>query len=141
MIRFFVMVAVVISAIFILVTGAKADVYITIDKSSQTMYVQSPQGEFIWPVSTARKGYSTPVGNFKPYRLTKMHYSKKYDNAPMPHSIFFLGGYAIHATYAIGRLGTPASHGCIRLAPQNARWLYSIVRESGMENTHIRIVQ
>lgn len=120
---------------------AHAEVYITIDKSQQVMYVDSPEGSYAWPVSTARNGYKTPVGDFKPYRMARMHYSKKYDNAPMPHSIFFLGGYAIHATDAVGRLGSPASHGCVRLAPQNARWLYNIVRENGMEDTFIRIVQ
>lgn len=118
---------------------AHADIYITVDKSSQQMYVETPQGDFVWDVSTARKGYHTPEGVFKPYHMARMHYSKKYDNAPMPNSIFFLGGYAIHATYDVKRLGTPASHGCIRLAPQNARWLYTIVQEAGMDSTHIRI--
>ena len=133
--KFFIM----IMAMFAMVTVAKADIYITVDKLSQQMYVQTPQGDFVWPVSTARQGYRTPVGDFTPTSLQKMHYSKKYDNAPMPHSIFFLGGYAIHATYDVHRLGTPASHGCVRLAPQNARWLYSMVQETGMKNTHIRI--
>lgn len=120
---------------------AKADVFITVDKSSQEMYVDSPQGTFVWPVSTGRKGHNTPVGKYKPVRLAKMHYSKKYDNAPMPNSIFFYNGYAIHATNAVQRLGTPASHGCVRLSPQNAKWLYQIVLENGMQNTHIEIVE
>jgi lipoprotein-anchoring transpeptidase ErfK/SrfK len=71
--------------------------------------------------------------------MKKMHYSKKYDNAPMPDSIFFHGGYAIHATEAINKLGRPASHGCVRLHPQDANWLYYIVQEYGMENTFIWI--
>ena len=70
-----------------------------------------------------------------------MHYSSKYDNAPMPNSIFFHGGYAIHATYDIKRLGRPASHGCIRLSPQNARWLFQLVKDYGKENTFIEIVE
>ena len=137
--KFLVAVCMVIAAIFMIVTGAKADVYITIDKSDQLMYVDTPGESYVWYVSTARKGYNTPTGQFKPYLMKKMHYSKKYDNAPMPNSIFFLGGYAIHATADLKRLGTPASHGCIRLHPQNAQWLYSLVKEYGQENTYITI--
>jgi lipoprotein-anchoring transpeptidase ErfK/SrfK len=57
-----------------------------------------------------------------------MHYSKKYDNAPMPHSIFFSGGYAIHATPHVGNLGRPASHGCVRLHPEHAAQLYTMTK-------------
>lgn len=141
MAKFLVMVCVVIAAIFMIVTGAKAEVFITIDKSTQRMYVETPSDSFVWKISTARKGYRTPTGQFKPYLLKTMHYSRKYDNAPMPHSIFFHGGYAIHATDAVNKLGSPASHGCIRLSPQNARWLYRIVSEHGKEDTYIRIVE
>lgn len=140
MARFIAVVAVVIAAIFILVTGAKAEVFITVVKSDQVMYVETPTDTFEWRVSTARSGYKTPTGDFKPYLLKKMHYSKKYDNAPMPNSIFFHGGYAIHATYDVKNLGRPASHGCIRLSPRDAKWLYQLVREYGKENTYIRIV-
>lgn len=130
----------VLTALF--VTPAQAGwVDITIDISEQTMYVQSEDGHNeVYPVSTARKGYSTPYGDFKPYYLAKMHYSKKYDNAPMPNSIFFKGGYAIHATYDIKRLGRPASHGCVRLHPEHAERLYYMVKNAGMSNTSIRIV-
>lgn len=138
--RFFVMVTVVIAAIFILVTGARAEVFITIDKSEQRMYVETPTDDYVWKVSTAREGYNTPVGFFQPYLLKTMHYSSKYNNAPMPNSIFYQGGYAIHATYDIKRLGSPASHGCVRLSPQNARWLYRLVNEYGKDNTYIEIV-
>jgi lipoprotein-anchoring transpeptidase ErfK/SrfK len=135
------MMTIVIAAIFMIVTGAKAEVFITVDKSSQEMIVETPLETFRWDVSTGRKGYTTPSGNYQPYMLKKLHYSKKYDNAPMPYSIFFHGGYAIHATGEIERLGSPASHGCIRLELRNARWLYRIVQEFGSENTYIRITE
>lgn len=141
MAKFLVMVCAVIFAIFTLVVGAKAEVFITIDKSEQRMYVETPLEDFVWDVSTGRKGFKTPTGFFQPYLVKKMHYSSKYDNAPMPHSIFFLGGYAIHGTSDLKRLGSPASHGCVRLHPQNARWLYRIVKDYGMENTYIEIVE
>lgn len=126
----------------IAMTGiAKAeDVIITIDISDQIMIVETPTDYYEWDVSTGRKGYKTPTGVYQPYHMTKMHYSRKYDNAPMPNSIFFHGGYAIHATDALNKLGRPASHGCVRLHPQNAKWLYRIVSEYGKENTYIRIV-
>jgi lipoprotein-anchoring transpeptidase ErfK/SrfK len=117
---------------------AFAETNITISKSHQLMQVDSDYGSYQWRVSTARKGYYTPTGTFHPYSLQLMHYSKKYDNAPMPHSIFFSGGYAIHATPHVGNLGRPASHGCVRLSPSNAATLYSIVKQDS--DTTIRIV-
>jgi len=129
-----------VAALAFLIDYARADVYILIDKTEQQMYVETPVGNFVWEVSTARSGYHTPTGEFKPYRLEPIHYSKKYDNAPMPNSIFFHGGYAIHATYDIKHLGRPASHGCVRLSPQNAKWLYRMIQEEGRENTYIKII-
>lgn len=132
---------VMISALFAMTTAASADVFITVDKSEQRMYVETPTDYYEWDVSTARSGYNTPTGEFQPYLIKPMHYSRKYDNAPMPNSIFFYGGYAIHATYDIKHLGRPASHGCIRLSPQNAKWLYRLVQDYGKENTYIQIVE
>ena len=135
--KFFVMIA----ALFAMTSVASAEVFITIDKSEQRMYVETPTDSYVWYVSTGRKGYTTPSGQFKPYVLKKLHYSKKYDNAPMPYSIFFLGGYAIHATGEVERLGSPASQGCVRLELQNARWLYRIVKEFGQERTYITVTE
>lgn len=122
--------------VLLISTPALAEVDIVVSKRSQTMTV-TVDGEQIahWPVSTARKGFVTPTGTFYPYSLQSMHYSKKYDNAPMPHSIFFNGGYAIHATPHVGNLGRPASHGCVRLSPTNAAYLYNIVQNHRNETT------
>jgi lipoprotein-anchoring transpeptidase ErfK/SrfK len=91
-----------------------------------------------WPVSTGTKGYATPAGSFRPVRLAEEHYSKEWDDAPMPHSIFFTGrGHAIHGTNAVRRLGSRASHGCVRLAPSNAAKLFALVRSEGLANTKI----
>jgi lipoprotein-anchoring transpeptidase ErfK/SrfK len=110
-------------------TSALANYDVVVSKRHQTMSVYE-DGELIerWPVSTARKGYYTPTGTFHPYSYQPMHYSKKYDNAPMPNSIFFSGGYAIHATPHVGNLGRPASHGCVRLHPSNALNLYNMTK-------------
>lgn len=123
-------------------TQAKAEVNIVIDLSEQVMVVDVPEinGYAVWDVSTGKKGKATPTGYYQPYLLKKMHYSSKYDNAPMPYSIFFEGGYAIHATDAVGKLGSKASHGCVRLHPENAKTLYRLVSHYGKENTHIEIV-
>jgi lipoprotein-anchoring transpeptidase ErfK/SrfK len=113
-----------------------------VDISDQRMEVLvDGRPAFEWKVSTARKGYVTPTGSFKPTRLEKMWYSRKYDMSPMPHSVFFSGGYAVHATDAIKRLGTPASHGCIRLHPNDASDFYTLVKAFGPSNTSIVITE
>ena len=118
-----------------------AEVEIVIDVSTQSMNVEVNGWRYSrWKVSTAGEGYHTPRGSWRPFLLKAMHYSKKYDNSPMPHSIFFLGGYAIHATYSTRLLGRPASHGCIRLHPQNAAKLYALVQKYGLKSTRITIV-
>lgn len=111
-----------------------------INLSSQTMTVKvHGETRHVWKISSGRRGYHTPNGTWRPKWMTRMHYSKKYDNAPMPYSVFFHGGYAIHATYATGRLGSPASHGCIRLSPGNAKKFYSLVSRYGKSATRISI--
>jgi lipoprotein-anchoring transpeptidase ErfK/SrfK len=113
-----------------------------VDISDQTMEVSvDGRPAFQWKVSTAGSGYVTPRGSFKPTRMHEMWYSRKYDNAPMPHSIFFHGGYAVHATPHVKRLGTPASHGCVRLAPENASDFFTLVQAFGPSNTSIVIVE
>lgn len=92
-----------------------------------------------WRISSGRRGYYTPRGTWRPKFLKRMHYSRKYDNAPMPFSVFYHGGYAIHGTNAVSRLGRPASHGCIRLSTPNARTFYNLVRRYGRRNTLIRV--
>ena len=108
--------------------AAYATARIHIDLSSQRMHVTSSQGSYSWPVSTARAGYYTPRGSFAPTGMQLMHYSRKYHMSPMPYSIFFRGGYAIHGTNVISRLGRRASHGCVRLHPQHAAILFDLVQ-------------
>ena len=129
---------VAIATLFFSLPADAASVEAKISLSNQRMYV-SVNGvrKYSWAVSTARSGYRTPTGTFRAQRLVRMHYSSKYDNAPMPHSVFFYGGYAIHGTNAVGSLGRPASHGCVRLAPGNAATLYSLVSKYGMGNTRV----
>ena len=110
---------------------AQALVRVQIDLTHQRMHVTSAEGDYDWPISSARSGFSTPGGSYAPTHLELMHYSKKYHMSPMPHAIFFRGGYAIHGTYETGSLGRPASHGCVRLSPGNAARLYSMVQSEG----------
>jgi hypothetical protein len=118
-------------ALFALSATATATVQIHIDLSSQRMHVTSSSGSYNWAVSTARSGFRTPRGSYAPTSLQRVHYSRLYHNSPMPHSIFFRGGYAIHGTYETGALGRPASHGCVRLSPGNAAALFSMVKAEG----------
>jgi lipoprotein-anchoring transpeptidase ErfK/SrfK len=125
---------------FALPGSALAQVVAHISLSTQRMNV-SIDGvpRFNWAVSTARPGYRTPTGTFKPTALFRYHASTIYSGSPMRHSIFFLRGYAIHGSYETKYLGRPASHGCVRLHPSNAAALYSLVKTYGPSNTVIRI--
>lgn len=92
-----------------------------------------------WKVSTGRRGYRTPVGSYRPTRIHKMWHSRKYNMSPMPYSVFFHGGYAVHGTNHVSRLGRPASHGCVRLHTSNAKRLYRLVKKYGYSNVQIKI--
>ena len=123
--------------------NASPSVFVYINLSSQTMTVESvePAAFYEWKVSTGRRGYRTPAGTFKPQLLSRMHYSSRYESAPMPYSIFFSGNYAIHGTYEVKNLGRPVSHGCVRLAPENAKILFNMVKQVGKENVRIQIAR
>ncbi|MCB1432494.1 MAG: L,D-transpeptidase [Alphaproteobacteria bacterium] len=114
-------------------------VIITINKVSQKMTVEvEGRTKFKWPVSTGAKGYDTPSGEFRPFRMEKEHFSKEWDDAPMPYSIFFTArGHAVHGSYHIKSLGRRASHGCVRLHPDNAAKLFALVQKYGMSNTEV----
>ncbi|HEU6442215.1 MAG TPA: L,D-transpeptidase [Microvirga sp.] len=118
-----------------------AEVSISVNKTTQRMTVSVDGVErYSWPVSTGTIDYSTPTGAFTPSRLAREHYSREWDNAPMPHSIFFTdAGHAIHGSRATSRLGRPASHGCIRLSPTNARILFNLVQAEGLGSTKIEV--
>lgn len=122
-------------------SAARADIVITISKAQQRVAVAVDGAErYRWPVSTGRRGFDTPVGKFRPVRLEKSWYSRKYDWAPMPHSIFFYRGYAMHGTTEERNLGRRASHGCVRLSKENAATLFAMVRNRGRANARILVV-
>ena len=121
--------------------SARAAVLINVDKAAQKMTVLVDGAErYSWPVSTGKAGYSTPTGNFTAFRMEEDHKSKEWDDAPMPHSIFFTKeGHAIHGSFETRKLGTPASHGCVRLAPANAASLFALVKAEGLLKTKVVI--
>ena len=132
----------VASALFLLVAlawvaPASAAVVITIDKSAQRMsVVVDGVRKYYWPVSTGARGYTTPSGSYMTFRMEEEHFSEEWDDAPMPHSIFFTHeGHAIHGSNS--RLGVPLSHGCVRLSPQNAATLYKLVERKGLYTTRV----
>lgn len=123
---------------FISIENAEAKLDILVDKATQRMLViQDGYMRYIWPVSTGRDEMATPNGVYTPQRLERSWFSSAYYNSPMPYSIFFHGGYAIHGTYEISRLGGPASHGCVRLDPDHAAILFELVEREGMSRTTI----
>ena len=124
------------------VAAEAATLVANVSLSKQTMTVtENGWVKYRWKVSTARKGYSTPTVSWSAKWLSRDHRSKKYDNAPMPFAVFFNGGYAVHATFERKRLGTPASHGCVRLDPANAAEFFSMTRENGLANTRVVITR
>lgn len=125
-----------------MISPVRAQLLVEINRATQTMIVTvDAQPYATWRISTARRGYVTPPGVYRPKRLERVWYSRKYDNAPMPHSVFFRGGYAIHGTTETRNLGRPVSHGCVRLHPENAKDLFQLIRERGMSNTIIRVTE
>jgi lipoprotein-anchoring transpeptidase ErfK/SrfK len=114
-------------------------VLINIDKTKQKMAIfLGGLEKYEWPISTGRTGYSTPSGTYTATSMNEIWYSKQWDNAPMPHSIFFIkDGHAIHGSYDLKNLGKPVSHGCVRISPENAAKLYALVEENGLENTKV----
>jgi len=118
---------------------ASAVVLITINKSTQQMTVEVDGAlRWTWPVSTGQLAYDTPSGRYTAFRMEADHFSKEWDDAPMPHSIFFTQqGHAIHGYLNTRNIGSPASHGCVRLEPENAAKLYALVQQQGLPNTKV----
>ena len=121
--------------------AAEPRLIISINKGTQTMTVSlDGDTKYRWKVSTGARGYDTPSGNFRPFRMEREHFSKEWDDAPMPYSIFFTGeGHAVHGSYHVKSLGRRASHGCVRLHPDNAAKLFGLVQKTGMSNTRVVI--
>jgi lipoprotein-anchoring transpeptidase ErfK/SrfK len=138
--RLFCAATLVALSLFLLPTcnRAEASVVVHIDRFSETMAViVDGTPRYRWRVSTGRPGYGTPASTYHPQMLARSWFSRRYYNSPMPHSIFFYRGFAIHGTYEIARLGGPASHGCVRLDPGNAAILFGLVEREGMGRTTI----
>jgi hypothetical protein len=129
------------AGLMLVATAAQAKVEITVDKNNQMMTVAVDGVErYQWPVSTGNPSHETPNGTFRTFRMEEDHYSKEFDDAPMPHSIFFTKvGHAIHGTESEGRLGTPVSHGCVRLSRANATTLYALVEKEGVLNATVTL--
>lgn len=127
------------AAALILSVPARADLLIKVDQSAQQMTV-SENGNLLytWPVSTGRAGYNTPSGAYTPFRMDRDHFSREWDDAPMPYSIFFTKeGHAIHGTYEASHLGHAVSHGCVRLSVKHAAMLWDLVKRDKMAHTSV----
>src|ERR1700690_3768090 len=123
-------------------TAARAEVLVRVDKAAQIMTV-TVDGEqrYAWPVSTGMADYDTPAGDFQTFRMERDRFSREWDDAPMPYSIFFTQeGHAIHGSFDVKHLGRPASHGCVRLLKANAALLFALVKEQGLKATKVVLV-
>jgi hypothetical protein len=130
-----------LGALLCLSVPVRAELLVNISKSQQRLSVTIDGTEaYRWPVSTGRRGHVTPAGKFRPVRLERHWYSHEYGMTPMPWAVFFHRGYAVHGTMEAYNLGHAASHGCVRLRPDNASILFSLVRREGTRNTRIVIL-
>lgn len=130
-----------LGAIFFGSSPARADILVNVSKSQQKLEVIVDGAEaFRWPVSTGRAGHTTPSGNFQPHFMARHWYSRQYSRTPMPYAVFFHRGYAVHGTMESYNLGRVASHGCVRLRPDNAAILYWLVRKHGLKNTKVVVM-
>jgi L,D-transpeptidase catalytic domain len=130
-----------LGALLCLPAPAKAELLVNISKSQQRLSVTIDGAEaFRWPVSTGTRGHETPSGSFRPIRQERHWYSRQYSMTPMPWAVFFHRGYAVHGTMEAYNLGHAASHGCVRLRPDNASILYSLVRRQGLKNTKVVVL-
>jgi L,D-transpeptidase catalytic domain len=129
------------AGLMLITTAAQAKVQITVDKNNQMMTVAVDGVErYHWPVSTGNPSHETPNGTFQTFRMEADHFSKEFDDAPMPHSIFFTKlGHAMHGTESESKLGIPVSHGCVRLSRANATTLYGLVEKEGVLNTTVTL--
>src|ERR1700742_973553 len=130
------------TTLMLFATGAaQAKVSITVDKDAQLMTVAvDGVTRYHWPVSTGNPSHETPNGSFRTFRMEEDHFSKEFDDAPMPHSIFFTkAGHAIHGTDSVGRLRTPGADGCGGLSLYNASTLSALVEKEGVLNTTVTL--
>ena len=133
--------AMVLGAVCFVSSPARADILVNVSKSQQKLEVIVDGAEaFRWPVSTGRAGHATPTGKFTPHMMGRHWYSHEYGLTPMPYAVFFHRGYAVHGTMESYNLGHAASHGCVRLRPDNAAILYWLVRKHGMKNTKVVVM-
>jgi lipoprotein-anchoring transpeptidase ErfK/SrfK len=122
----------------------KPKVVATVSISQQKLFLnvtdnRGQTSRYVWNVSTGRTGYDTPMGTYHPTWLDANHKSAQYEDAPMPYAVFFVDGVAIHGTEAVSRLGTRASHGCVRLDTSNAQAFFQLVEAYGKWNTTITV--
>ena len=114
---------------------------INVSKSQQQLeVVVDGVATYRWPISSGRPGFATPSGTYRPIRLERQWYSHRYNMTPMPYSVFFHRGYAVHGTMESRNLGRAVSHGCVRLRPDNAAVLFSLVRRHGAGNTKVVVM-
>ncbi len=102
--------------------------WIQVDLSQQKLTAwQGRKVVYAIVISSGKKSTPTLIGTFKiqsKYKSTRMR-GRGYDMPNVPYAMFYSGNYGIHGAYWHKRFGTPVSRGCINLAPNHAKWLFS----------------
>jgi hypothetical protein len=124
-------------------------VWADVDKGAQRLYLYIDGAlTYTWKTSTGRAGYTTPDMDQHPNGPVYDRYtSTKYPDGDynglgnMPYAVFVRGGYAIHGTTRgnWSKLGQVASHGCIRVHPDNGQIFNQLVRKNGLRNIWVTV--
>ena len=116
------------------------EVEVTVDISDQrlSLVVDGVQTGY-YKISTGLGRHWTPTGSFPPKWLNRHHRSSIYNNAPMPYAVFFNGNIALHGTNHIRKLGRPASKGCVRMHPSDARKIFNLIHRRGRDKVQITV--
>ena len=130
-------------------TQKTCQVYAQVVKSEQKLYLYF-QGtlQSTWAISTGLPQYETPLLNQNPNgRIYDAYTSAKFPGGDykglgnMPYAVFIRGGFAVHGTAESNwrKLGTKASHGCIRLHPDNAQYFNRLIKDAGIYNSWVSV--
>ena len=110
--------ALLAAAIGVAPAGAEIMAQVSLSQQTMTVIVDGVD-TYVWPVSTARRGFVTPKGKWGAQSMHRMH--SLFNNAPMPFTIFYNGHYAIHGTTDVKKSSAarrpPAAFGCIPTTP------------------------
>jgi len=116
--------------------------YIYVDISQQSMRVyQGNRRIYHWRVSTGRRGFGTPRGNFRAKFIRKRHRSHICHGQFMMNAIVLNDKLAIFGSNSTWKLGQNVSYGCVKISKENSKKLYKLVQSYGKNRVRVKITR